>query len=168
MEKGYVEQGVDADEVFMPVVQLESMTLASLRGGTRWPIHHMDVKLAFLNSDLQDTKRKFTSHNHQDSLSPERRTRCCAYRSHSTDFVNITELKQFKEDMKSTFEMADLGLLHYYLGLEVNQGKEGITVSQGAYALKILTVTTMDRCNPCHNPMGSRLKLSKSSTTPPC
>jgi hypothetical protein len=47
---------------------------------------------------------------------------------------NSSELKQFKEEMKGTFQMSDLSLLKYYLGLEVNQTDSGITVSQGAYA----------------------------------
>jgi hypothetical protein len=47
---------------------------------------------------------------------------------------NNFELKQFKGDTMSTFQMADLGRLHLYLGLEVNQLDEGITVSQGTYA----------------------------------
>lgn len=47
---------------------------------------------------------------------------------------NTGELKQFKEEMKNTFQMSDLGLLKYYLGLEVNQTEEGITVCQSAYA----------------------------------
>jgi hypothetical protein len=42
---------------------------------------------------------------------------------------DIIELKQFKEEMKNTFLMANLGLLWYYLGLEVNQDEVGITVS---------------------------------------
>jgi hypothetical protein len=41
---------------------------------------------------------------------------------------NLNELKQFKEEMKSTFQMADLGLLQYYLRLGVSQGEDGITV----------------------------------------
>jgi hypothetical protein len=76
------------------------------------------------------------------------------------------ELKQFKEEMKSTFQMADLGLLRYYLGLEVSQGEAGVWVSQRAYALKILAAANMEGCNSSHTPMESRLKLSKSSTSP--
>jgi hypothetical protein len=34
---------------------------------------------------------------------------------------DITELKQLKDRMKSTFQMANLNLQCYYLGLEVNQ-----------------------------------------------
>jgi hypothetical protein len=32
------------------------------------------------------------------------------------------------------FGMSDLGLLSYYLGIEVEEGSEGITLSQSAYA----------------------------------
>jgi hypothetical protein len=79
---------------------------------------------------------------------------------------NIIELKQFKEEMKNTFLMANLGLLWYYLGLEVNQDEAGITVSQKGYALKILLAACMEDCNPSHTPMENCLKLSKSSSVP--
>jgi hypothetical protein len=39
-------------------------------------------------------------------------------------------------------------------------------VSQRAYALKILAAANMEGCNSSHTPMESRLKLSKSSTSP--
>jgi hypothetical protein len=42
---------------------------------------------------------------------------------------NITELKQFKKEIQNTFQMADLGLVRYYLGLEVDQGDSGVIVS---------------------------------------
>lgn len=35
--------------------------------------------------------------------------------------------------MKATFKMSDLGLLRYYLGLEVTQMGNGISVCQSAY-----------------------------------
>lgn len=34
---------------------------------------------------------------------------------------NQGDIDEFKVQMKGTFQMSDLGLLHYYLGLEVNQ-----------------------------------------------
>jgi hypothetical protein len=68
--------------------------------------------------------------------------------------------------MKSTFQMSDLGLLKYYLGLEVMQSKEGITVWQRAYAAKILEVVGLSNCNPSETPMEPRLKLSKTSAAP--
>jgi hypothetical protein len=36
------------------------------------------------------------------------------------------EVAVFKEEMKATFQMSDLGLLSFYLGIEVHQGDSGI------------------------------------------
>lgn len=80
---------------------------------------------------------------------------------------NPRDISTFKEEMKATFKMSDLGLLHYYLGLEVTQMGSGITVCQSAYAAKILEGAGLTGCNPCNTPMESRLKLSKSSSTSP-
>jgi hypothetical protein len=72
----------------------------------------------------------------------------------------------FKEEMTTAFKMSDLGLLHYYLGIEVKQSASSISLSQGAYAMKILERSNMTGCNPCHVPIEARLKLSKQSTQP--
>jgi hypothetical protein len=73
-------------------------------------------------------------------------------------------IKSFKEEMVATFKMSDLGLLHYYLGIEVKQSASGISLSQGAYAMKILEMSDMIGCNSCHVPMGAHLMLRKQST----
>ena len=77
---------------------------------------------------------------------------------------NQADIDVFKAEMQATFKMSDLGLLHYYLGLEVAQTETGITVSQSAYATKILENAGMTGCNPSQVPMEPRLKLSKVST----
>ena len=41
-----------------------------------------------------------------------------------------SRIDDFKSCMMKTFEMTDLGLLHYFLGLEVKQGADGILISQ--------------------------------------
>jgi len=76
---------------------------------------------------------------------------------------HVSDIIQFKQEMKKKFNMSALGLLSYYLGIEVKQGSEGITLSQSAYALKILENAGMMNCNPCATPMEARLKLTKSS-----
>jgi hypothetical protein len=52
--KGYVQrQGVDFEEVFASVARMESVrVLLILAAHNNWPVHHMDVKSAFLNGDL--------------------------------------------------------------------------------------------------------------------
>ncbi|KAG7564160.1 Integrase catalytic core [Arabidopsis suecica] len=80
-------------------------------------------------------------------------------------FVSGTSVKfieEFKKEMASKFEMSDLGKLTYYLGIEVCQLGEGITLNQKRYALKILEEAGMAECNPVHTPMEAGLKLSKA------
>ena len=74
------------------------------------------------------------------------------------------EIDKFKAQMLEEFRMSDLGLLSFYLGIEVQQGADGIAVAQTAYADKLLEQAGMVGCNPCQTPMESRLKLSKAST----
>jgi hypothetical protein len=76
------------------------------------------------------------------------------------------DINEFKKDMASVFKMNDLGLLRYYLGIEVKQSGDGITLSQGAYAKKILEKADLMNCNPRLTPMESHLKLSKKSSEP--
>jgi hypothetical protein len=56
---------------------------------------------------------------------------------------DLDNIRSFKEEMAAVFKMSDLGLLHYYLGIEVNQSASGISLSQGAYAMKILERSDM-------------------------
>jgi hypothetical protein len=73
-------------------------------------------------------------------------------------------IRSFKEEMAAAFKTSDLGLLHYYLSIEVKQSASGISFSQGSYVMKILERSGMIGCNSCHIPMEARLKLSKQST----
>uniref|UniRef100_A0ACD5WTY3 Uncharacterized protein n=1 Tax=Avena sativa TaxID=4498 RepID=A0ACD5WTY3_AVESA len=77
------------------------------------------------------------------------------------------ELTKFKREMTEKFSMSDLGLLSFYLGIEVKQQKEGITISQAAYAEKLLHRAGMADCNSAATPMEPRLKLSKASKQEP-
>ncbi|XP_066373455.1 uncharacterized mitochondrial protein AtMg00810-like [Miscanthus floridulus] len=66
--------------------------------------------------------------------------------------------------MAARFRMSDLGALTYYLGIEVRQGKEELTLGQNAYASKLLERSSMAKCKPCVTLMEERLKLTKAST----
>ncbi|WVZ70684.1 hypothetical protein U9M48_019327, partial [Paspalum notatum var. saurae] len=73
------------------------------------------------------------------------------------------EVEAFKVQMKSTFHMSDLGLLTYYLGIEVEQREDGITLCQSSYARKLLVQSGMGECRSNKTPMEEKLKLSKES-----
>ncbi|KAD4584618.1 hypothetical protein E3N88_22219 [Mikania micrantha] len=74
---------------------------------------------------------------------------------------NSEEINQFKTQMRQRFEMSDLGLLSYYLGLEVSQGNQGIKITQTNYARKILKLAGLAECNPTKFPMEPGLRLTK-------
>jgi hypothetical protein len=76
------------------------------------------------------------------------------------------DISEFKKEMASVFKMSDLGLLQYYLGIEMKQSTEGITLSQWAYARKILEKGGLVNCNPRLTPMENRLELSQKSSEP--
>ncbi|XP_019229254.1 PREDICTED: uncharacterized protein LOC109210308 [Nicotiana attenuata] len=57
--------------------------------------------------------------------------------------------------------MTDVGLMSYYLGLEVKQMEDGIFISQESYSKEILKKFNMLDCNLVNTPMDSGTKLSK-------
>jgi hypothetical protein len=81
--------------------------------------------------------------------------------------VKMQEIHFFKEEMKNLFSMSDLGLLRYYLGLEVKQERGHTTLSQGAYASKLLEKAGLVDCNATRTPMEARCQLSKESSEAP-
>jgi hypothetical protein len=68
-------------------------------------------------------------------------------------------INECKKRLVSEFEMKDLGLMHYFLCLEVWQSLERIFLNQGKYTVKILKRFDMLECNPMNTPMEVKLKL---------
>ena len=79
--------------------------------------------------------------------------------------IKEAEVATFKDEMKAAFQMSDLGLLSFYLGIEVHQDHSGITLRQTAYAKRIVELAKLTGCNPALSPMEERLKLSRESKT---
>jgi len=67
----------------------------------------------------------------------------------------------FKEIMKKEFEMIDLGLLKYFLGIKVKQMEDVIFISKTKYATNILKRLKMQNNKPVLPPIAMGLKLSK-------
>eukprot|EP00253_Pinus_taeda_P031295 PITA_31295 len=62
--------------------------------------------------------------------------------------------------------MTDLGHLHYFLGLQVLQSKEGISLSQSKYACDLLRHFHMEDYKPAPSPFQSGAKLLVTFTSP--
>ncbi|XP_052483719.1 uncharacterized mitochondrial protein AtMg00810-like [Gossypium raimondii] len=70
------------------------------------------------------------------------------------------QIETFKKQMQSVFEITDLGLMTYFLGMEVNQNKQGIFISEKAFASKVLSKFCMSNCKPASTPMALGEKLT--------
>ena len=55
--------------------------------------------------------------------------------------------------------MKDLGMMHYFLGMEVWQSADGIFLGQGKYAVDIPKRFRMMDCKEMATPMASNLKI---------
>ena len=69
-----------------------------------------------------------------------------------------------KEDLAKEFEMKDLGLLHYFLGLEIWQREGELFVSQGKYAREILEKFHMQGCKSIDTPLPGNWKKEDSTS----
>ena len=74
-------------------------------------------------------------------------------------------MDKIKTSLKGIFDMKDLGLIHYCLGIKFKQDLEKgvITMSQKKYIAEILDRFGMSDCNPVGTPLipGENLQLSK-------
>ncbi|KAD5317800.1 hypothetical protein E3N88_17746 [Mikania micrantha] len=171
--KGYVQQhGIDFDEVFAPVARIETVPLIlALAAYHGWEVHHLDVKSAFLHGELKEEvyvsqpegfvkdagKAVYTKKNKTSTLL----IGVCV------DDLIVTgtqkkEIDLFKSQMEEKFEMSDLGLLAFYLGIEVIQTKDEIAIKQSAYITKILKNAGMLNSNETKIPMNPGTLLTKT------
>eukprot|EP00253_Pinus_taeda_P019764 PITA_19764 len=123
-------EGIDYEETFAPVTRYSSIrTILALSAQMGWHIHQMDVKTAFLNRVIEE--EVYIEQPEGDELL----------------------ILSCKEDLAREFEMKDLGLLHYLLGLEIWQRSDGLFVSQGKYVREILEKFNMHGCKPVDTPL---------------
>jgi hypothetical protein len=68
---------------------------------------------------------------------------------------------QCKKEPVSEFDMKDLSLMHYYLGLEVWQKHGEVFLGQEKYAIKILQKFGMMDCKSMETPMNKDIRKVK-------
>ena len=72
---------------------------------------------------------------------------------------NPTEIEKLKDNLKSEFEVSDLGLLSYFLDIEFVETKDGIVMHQKKYIKEVLKRFNMDQCNKVDILVEGNLKL---------
>ncbi|GKB80073.1 ribonuclease H-like domain, reverse transcriptase, RNA-dependent DNA polymerase [Tanacetum coccineum] len=176
--------GIDFEEVFAPVARMETIRLLlAIAANNKWEVHHLDVKSAFLHGDLKEEIQAPRAWNIKlDNTLKSLDFKKCAleqaiYTKKSKDSILLVgvyvddliitgtpkrEIDLFKAQMEEKFEMSDLGLLAYYLGIEVTQTNGDISIKQSAYANKILKEAGMIDCNETLIPMDPGTRLTKN------
>lgn len=72
-----------------------------------------------------------------------------------------------RTEIHKEFEMTDLGLLSYSLGLEFMFLQEGILITQRQYIKDMLREFVLEHCKPVATPMTEKLKLTPDMQAPP-
>ncbi|GJV08473.1 retrovirus-related pol polyprotein from transposon TNT 1-94 [Tanacetum coccineum] len=74
---------------------------------------------------------------------------------------NLTKIQETKKQLDDEFRIKDLGLLKYFLGIEVAKTKDDLVLSQQKYTLDILENSGKIGCKPSVFPIEQGLKLDK-------
>eukprot|EP00253_Pinus_taeda_P015858 PITA_15858 len=138
-------EGIDYDETFAPIARYSSIrSMLALSTQMGWKIHQMDVKITFLNGNIEEEVCS------QKVLRPLIVSCMCA---NSRELCDDQLIMSCKEDLAREFKMKDMGLMHYFLGMEVWPEGWEVFVSQGKYANEILRRFHMEKCNPMQTPL---------------
>ncbi|KAI3516852.1 hypothetical protein L1887_15941 [Cichorium endivia] len=76
--------------------------------------------------------------------------------------TNDQELQMFVSNLNQAFSLKDLGNLHFFLGLQIQKSKTGITLSQQSYISDIITRSNMSLSSPMTTPADPYSHLTKS------
>nr|GEY33092.1 putative ribonuclease H-like domain-containing protein [Tanacetum cinerariifolium] len=159
------EEGIDYDEVFAPVAMIESIRLfLAYASFMNYTVYQMDVKSEFLYGTIKEE----------------------VYFSQPLGFVNLQFLDkvykvekalyglhqaprawslstEFEQLMHNRFQMSSMGELTFFLGLQVEQRKYGIFLSQDKYVCDILKKFGFSSVKSASTPMETHKPLSKDS-----
>eukprot|EP00253_Pinus_taeda_P006403 PITA_06403 len=167
--KGFSQvEGIEYTETFSAVAKMNSICLVlSLAVSFKWEGHQMDVKSAFLHGDLHEEiymeqPTGFIQTNsslcHSDNIVYTKKVgkSLIIFVLYVDDLILTSSdpnlINHVKSNLKKKFEMTRLGHLHYFLGLQVLQSKEGISLSQSKYACDLLRHFHMEDYKPVPSP----------------
>eukprot|EP00253_Pinus_taeda_P036532 PITA_36532 len=142
----------------------------ALSGFQKFKVFQMDVKSAFLNGDLEEevyieqpygfilgNDPKLVCRLKKALYGLKQAPRACNEEAMSQHFALV---------MKKEFEMSFLGEVTYFLGLQIQQNKDGIFLSQTKYLKQVLKKYGIEDSKPVCTPMvtGCTLSTNDEST----
>nr|GEX91741.1 ribonuclease H-like domain, reverse transcriptase, RNA-dependent DNA polymerase [Tanacetum cinerariifolium] len=154
--KSYKEALSDQKWIEAMKVELDSINRNNTWELTTLPKGHKAIDLKWVFKTKKDANGNIINH--------KARLVAKGYiQEHGIDSEEVfaLEIDKFKAQMEEKFEMSDLGLLAYYLRIEVTQTSGYISIKQTAYANKILKKAGMIDCNETLIPMDPGTRLTK-------
>ncbi|GJV73507.1 ribonuclease H-like domain-containing protein, partial [Tanacetum coccineum] len=153
--KGYSQrEGFDYDETFSPVVKMITVRcLIALVVVNNWPLFQLDVNNAFLYGDLLEDVYMTLPEGYNNESNTKSKFDYSLYTKHNgekfiallvyVDDIVITGndnvgINDFKVFLSTKFMIKDLGVLKYFLGIEVVENDIGLCMSQRKYCLELL------------------------------
>ena len=79
-------------------------------------------------------------------------------------YTNASLCKEFSELMQDDFEMSMMGELKFFLGIQINQCKNGVYVYQSKSTKELLKKFKLEDCKEMNTPMHPTCTLSKEDT----
>ncbi|GJX83912.1 putative ribonuclease H-like domain-containing protein [Tanacetum coccineum] len=180
--QGYTqEEGIDYDEVFAPVARIEAIKLffayASFMGLI---VYQMDVKSAFLYGTIEEeaprawyeTLSTYLLENgyrrgtiDKTLFIKKDRGDILLVQVYVDDIIFGSTKKslcvEFKQMMHKRFQMSFIGELTFFLGLQVQQKKDGIFISQDKYMADILKKFDFTTVKVASTPIETNKVLNK-------
>eukprot|EP00253_Pinus_taeda_P007376 PITA_07376 len=177
-------EGIDYDETFAPIARYSSIILMlALSAQMGWKIHQMDVKTAFLNGKIEEEQAPRAWYTRIDNyfnrlgftkseananlyhIMVEGKSLIIVLYADDLILTGDDQLiKSCKEDLAREFEMKEMGLMHYFLGMEVRQKDGEVFVSQGKYANEILRCFHMEKCKPMQTPLAGNWRKEDATS----
>ncbi|GJS03258.1 putative ribonuclease H-like domain-containing protein [Tanacetum coccineum] len=151
--QGYTqEEGIDYDEVFAPVARIESIRLFLAYASFKdFVVYQMDVKSDFLYGKIEEEVYVCQPPGFEDPDFLEKvfKVKKALYKGdillvqvYVDDIIFGSTKKElcieFEKLMHEKFQMSSIGELTFFLGLQVQQKKDGIFISQDKYVGEIL------------------------------
>ncbi|RVW97533.1 Retrovirus-related Pol polyprotein from transposon RE2 [Vitis vinifera] len=155
------EADIDYHETFSPIAKMTTVrAFLAIAASKNWELHQMDVHNAFLHGDLEEEVYMklppgFESFRSELGLQVTEITLWVETGSEMLGNVQINvlvyvddliisgndsaALKTFKAYLNDCFKMKDLGVLKYFLGIEVARSSTGLFLCQRKYTLDIVS-----------------------------
>ncbi|KAA3469478.1 Retrovirus-related Pol polyprotein from transposon TNT 1-94 [Gossypium australe] len=145
--------GIDYNETFAHVAKMVIVrAFLAIVASKNWELHQIDVHNYFMHGDLDEEGSV-----HINVL---------VYVDDLIIFgINSASLKTFKGYPSSYFNTNDLGVLKYFLGIEVAHSSLGIFICPRKYTLDIISETSFLGAKPAGSPIEQNRRLAHATRT---